>query len=341
MPALIRSASLTHYAELARACGLDPLRMVAEAGLPSDCLREPDLKIPADAVRELLERSAQRSGLETFGLRLAETRRLSNLGPLALLVREEATLRGALDALARYGALHNQALFLHIEEVGTQVVLRQEMVVGRGVPMRQSTELALGVFFRLLRVLLGPGWTPRRVCFTHTAPADRSVHERLFGPRVEFSHDFNGIVCTAGDLDALNPGADPVMARYARQVLETSLQSGATGIAHEVRQLVFVLLPSGQCCVELVAQHLGVDRRTVHRQLAHEGETFSAIVEATRRELVVRYLDDGTQALSDVALLLGFAAPSAFSRWHQTQFGTSATSRRKELREKSISEKRQ
>ncbi len=211
MPALIRSASLTHYAELARACGLDPLRMVAEAGLPSDCLREPDLKIPADAVRELLERSAQRSGLETFGLRLAETRRLSNLGPLALLVREEATLRGALDALARYGALHNQALFLHIEEVGTQVVLRQEMVVGRGVPMRQSTELALGVFFRLLRVLLGPGWTPRRVCFTHTAPADRSVHERLFGPRVEFSHDFNGIVCTAGDLDALNPGADPVI----------------------------------------------------------------------------------------------------------------------------------
>lgn len=334
MPALIRSASLTNYAELARACGLDPLRMVAEAGLPSDCLREADLKVPADAVRELLEQSAQRSGIEAFGLQLAETRRLSNLGPLALVVREEATLRGALAALARYGSLHNQALFLNVEEVGRQVVLRQEMVVGRGAPMRQSTELALGVFFRLLRVLLGSSWAPQRVCFTHAAPADRSVHERVFGPRVEFNHDFNGIVCTASDLDAPNPGADPVMARYARQVLETNLQSGASGMAHEVRQLVFVLLPSGHCCVELVARHLGVDRRTVHRRLTREGETFSAIVEATRRELVVRYLDDGTQALSDVALLLGFAAPSAFSRWHQTQFGVSATRRRKELARK-------
>lgn len=341
MSNLTRSASLTNYVELARACGLDARRLVAEVGLPSDCLREPDLKVPADAVRELFELSAQRSGVETFGLRLAETRRLSNLGPLALVVREEATLRGALDALVRYGRLHNQALFLKVEGIGQQVVLRLEMIAGHGAPMRQSVELSLGVFVRLLRVLLGPGWTPQRVCFAHTAPVDRAVHHRVFGPHVEFGHDFNGIVCAASDLDAPNPGADPVMARYARQVLETDMHSGPAGLAREVRELVFALLPSGQCCVELVARHLGVDRRTLHRQLAREGETFSAIVEAIRCELVVRYLDDGAQALSDVALLLGFAAPSAFSRWHQAQFGTSATSRRKELQKKSISEKHQ
>ena len=41
----------------------------------------------------------------------------------------------------------------------------------------------------------GSDWRPRRVCFAHDAPADRSVHERVFGRNVEFGHDFNGIVC--------------------------------------------------------------------------------------------------------------------------------------------------
>jgi len=41
----------------------------------------------------------------------------------------------------------------------------------------------------------------------------------VFGPEVEFGHEFNGIVCNAADLEAPNPGADPVMARYTPQLL--------------------------------------------------------------------------------------------------------------------------
>ncbi len=63
-------------------------------------------------MRRLLEASAERSGVEAFGLLMAETRRLSNLGPLGLLVREQPTLRLAAEALARYGNRLNEALFL-------------------------------------------------------------------------------------------------------------------------------------------------------------------------------------------------------------------------------------
>jgi len=327
MPTL-RSASLTGYADLAREAGLDPISLLSEVGLPVSALREPDLKISADAVRELLETSAQRSGDQAFGLRLAEFRRLSNLGPIGLLLREEPTLRRALEAVLRFSHLHNAALFLKIEEAGGVVVIREELVVGRAAPLRQSTELALGVLFRLLTVFLGPNWRPRRVCFAHSAPKDRSVHWRMFGRRIEFGHDFNGIVCDARDLDVPNPGADPVMAHYARQVVEASLGDARAGTANDVRQLVFVLLPAGHCSVELVAKHLGVTRRTVHRQLAREGETFSGIVEGVRRELAARYVDDGARPLSEVSALLGFSAPSAFSRWYRQGFGVSAASHR-------------
>ena len=328
MPALLRSASLTGYAELAREAGLNPIALMLEVGLPLSALREPDLKISADAVAALLELSAQGSGDETFGLRMAESRRLSNLGPIGMLVREEPTLRRAFEELLRFIHLHNSALILKIEEAGGVVLIRQELVVGRAAVIRQSTELAVGVLFRLLTVFLGPQWRPRYVCFAHSAPKDRAMHRRVFGSRVEFDHDFNGIVCDPRDLDVPNPGADPVMAHYARQVLEASLGDKRGSTANDVRQLVFVLLPAGRCSLEVVAKHLGVTRRTVHRQLEREGESFSGIVEGARRELAARYVDDGGRPLSEVSALLGFSAPSAFSRWYRQAFGASAAQRR-------------
>src|SRR5688572_2013992 len=110
MKGLIRSASLTNYAQVARDAGLDPQRLLREYGLPSRAMRDPELKVPIDAVRSLLEESAARSGVEAFGLLMAETRRLSNLGPVGLLVREQPTTRLAIQALARYSRPLNESL---------------------------------------------------------------------------------------------------------------------------------------------------------------------------------------------------------------------------------------
>jgi AraC-like DNA-binding protein len=304
----VRSASLTNYAEVARKAGLDPHRLLSEFGLPQGCLREPELKIPIDAVRRLLEASAERSGVEAFGLMMAETRRLSSLGPLGLLVREQPTLRLGAEALARYANRLNEALFLTIEDAGDVVVLREELIVGGAGPVRQSTELTIGVAFRVLQALLGPGWKPRRVCFAHDAPANRSVHKRVFGRIVEFGHNFNGIVCARKDLDVPNPNADPMMERYAQGLVESHLAK--PDMTAQVRMLVVTLLGTGQCTIDIAAQHLGVSRRTIHRQLAQEGRTFSDIVDSVRRELASRYVIDQHRSLTEVSSLLGFSAPS-------------------------------
>jgi AraC-like DNA-binding protein len=325
MPGLIRSASLTHYAAVARAAGLDPARMLREFGLPQRCLGDAEIKIRIDAARRLLEASAERSGVEAFGLLMAEARRLSNLGPLGLLVREQPTLRLAIEAFARYARRMNEELLFTIEEAGDVVVLREEFIIGYASPVRQSTELAVGVAFQMLRTLLGPDWRPRRVCFAHDAPANRSVHERIFGHGVEFGHDLNGIVCAKADLDLPNLGADTAMAKYARDLLETSLTGPADEMSRDVRELVVMLLGTGSCTIERVAQHMGIDRRTIHRRLAREQQTFSALVDAVRRELAERYLKDRSRPLAEVSSLLGFAALSGFSRWYRRQFSSRAS----------------
>lgn len=325
MSSLVRAASLTNYSEVARATGLDPVRMLYEAGLSPSVLREPDLMIPVEHVGKLLHLSAVMSGKESFGLRMAETRFLSNLGAVGLLIRDQATLRDSLQVLMRYQALLNGALSLAIEEYGDLVVLREAGITSNAHQYtRQRIELRLGVMVRMIRQLLPPDWQPRRVCFEHPAPRDTSTHLRFFGRNIEFDADFNCIVCTKADLDTRNSSADPAMVRYAQQLLDNSLMSPQATILEDVRRTILLLLPSGRCGIEQVAGHLGLVTRTVQRRLAEQGQSFSSIVNEIRKGLATRHVLESDRPLTEVAALLGFSAPSVFSRWYHAQFGCSA-----------------
>ena len=326
MTPLVRSASLTRFVEVAGECGLDPRALVAAAGLPRRCLDDPDLMVPAQAVGRLLESAASKAGEPAFGLRMAESWRLSNLGPLGLLVRDKPTLRDALEAIIANLPRQNEALSVGIEQVGNLVTIREELLDGGGGQLRQAIELVVGVTYRILSIFLGAGWRPRLVCFSHRAPASTAVHHRVLGRAVEFGHEFNGIVCNADQLDAPNPGADPVMERYCRRLLEQSPRKKRL-VSERVREFVVLLLPRGHCRVQVVAHHLDVDRRTVARQLAAEGTSFSAIVDSVRTDLLSRYARDGGRPLAEVSALLGFSEPSAFSRWHRNRFGIPARKR--------------
>ena len=167
------------------------------------------------------------------------------------------------------------------------------------------------------------------MCFTHAPPHDPGLHIRLFGYVVAFGQDFNGLVCKTSDMDAPNPMADPVMARYARHILEATNGSGGMDTVDSVRHILLVLLASGECSIDQVAEQLAVDRRTVHRRLQREGTTFTEVMNTVRREMAAHYVEDGARPLSQVAELLGFSALSAFSRWYKQQFGEVAGRRRR------------
>ncbi len=59
MPHLIRSASLTGFADLAQSAGLDPLAMMRKAGLPRRCLDDSETMIGMEAVGFRLTTSAK------------------------------------------------------------------------------------------------------------------------------------------------------------------------------------------------------------------------------------------------------------------------------------------
>ncbi len=317
---LMRSAALTSFPELARSLGLDPDTLLAAAGIDRRALTDADMRIPVERVGDLLEMAAQQSGVEAFGLRLAETRQLSIIGPVGLLLREEATVGDAFRSVCRYISLHNEAISFRLEKVEDQAVIQGGLQLARRRPYRQGAELTLAVLYRVLGQLIGPQWRPL-VCVAHDPPIRRDVHLRVLGSRVDFRCNYDGLIFPWSDLERPVPGADPVFAKQMRAYLESLRSRAGPSLRQKVGGLIRLQLASGRCTSDRLARQLGCDRRTLHRRLAVEETTFDAVLNDVRVEVAVRLMQNRQTGLAEAAEMLGFSSSSAFSRWFLGAFG--------------------
>jgi AraC-like DNA-binding protein len=333
----VRAASLSNYAEVAAQMGLDARAMLRACGIDRRALSDPDLRLSAASVAELLEASAAASDCPTFGLRMAETRRLADFGAISLLITHQATVRDALMTIIQYRRLLNESLVVTVEEDSDLVLVREELLVTRDGPMSQAYELAIAVMYRLFRALLGPRWRAMSVNFTHPSPPDLSVHRRLFGPICEFGSDFNGLTCSRADLDAPNPSSDPGLAQFAEQYVRSLPNSEQRSIAQETRRAIYMFLAGGDASIGKVALSLGLSERTLQRRLAAAGLEFGALLNEVRRELAIRYVANESFPLARVAGLVGYSQQSSFSRWFASEFGRSATDWRGAQRNRALS----
>jgi AraC-like DNA-binding protein len=322
---LTRGATLTGYDALARSVGLDPVRMMKEAGLPPAVLCSTDTLISVDSVATLLEASARASGQEAFGLLLAETRRIGNLGVLAAVLREEPTLRAALQSLRRYMCVQNGGLALKLEDMGQFAMAFLELKLQQPCDSRQGIEMAAGVTLRTLRALAHEDFHPVSICFRHGKPRSLEVHRRVLGATIDFSQPFDAIVCRSRDLDLPIPLADPELGHALKRWLDQQLTASSDEPLDQVRQVARVLIPSGSCSVERVAEQLGTHRRTLNRKLAVAGQSVSTVIDGVRAEMAENYLAGGGRTFYEVGYLLGFASGADFSRWFRAHFGMTAS----------------
>nr|WP_283937951.1 AraC family transcriptional regulator [Sphingomonas caseinilyticus] len=328
---MTRSATLTGYGPLALSVGLDPAAMLKEAKLPIGALSDPDLPISGDAVMWLLEESARRTDCVDFGLRLAETRSVANLGDLALLIRDEPTLRAAVQSIVRYSRLHNNAFRLILEEVDDLGLLHLVPRAGGWTNRRQGTEMAMAIVLRTLRHLTHGSFRPTAVNFSHADPSKLETHRRVFACAVLFQQDGDALVCRSKDLDIPVPAADPDIGHQVKRRAEAQLGSLAEATDEQARDIARRLLPTGRCSVGNIAKHLGCDRRTLHRRLVASGGA-NKMIAGVRADLAASYLTSGRKTFYEVSELLGFSSASAFSRWFHRQFGESPSAWRKRHR---------
>jgi len=260
---------------------------------------------------------------------------LANMGTVGLVVREQATLGAAIEALARFIHIQSDAMCLEIERRDGVITLGMLLRLGHQRAKRQSTEYAVGRLHAIIRSLSGGDWRPLEVHFMHSPPRDRRHHRYFFGCNVIFDSDRDAILCAASDMSRPIPTAEPLIASYLRSRVE-AIDVRPKAWDEKVGELVRSLLSNGLCTIERVAECLACDRRTIHRHLLDCGTSYSAILDSQRTDLVLRLIEDGNRPLVGVAELLGFSAQSAMARWFRARFGCSISQWRNGIRPKAL-----
>lgn len=331
MTDLIRSAGLSYYPEVARSVGLDPKQMMRKARLPLAILDTPDTPIAVASLRRLLELSAEASGAEDFGLRLAERGGLTNFGAVGLIVREQATVGEAIEAFSRFIHIHHDGMKLDVTRDNQTVTITLQLRGRQPTASRQSIDMALGSVHRIIQSLFGSDWRPQEVHLHYPPPQDRQRYREFFGCRVTFNAEEDSILLSVHDMERRIPSAHPLIARYLRKRIE-AIENRPASWEEKVDEVVRSLLAGGDCTVERAAEHLACTRRTIHRHLAEAGTSFSAILDAQRADLVIQLIEDPARPLADIAVQLGFSAQSAMARWFRGRFGCTITDWRKGVR---------
>jgi AraC-like DNA-binding protein len=331
MADLIRSAGLSYYPEVARSVGLDPRQMMRRVRLPLACLDRPDTPIAVTGLRRLLELSAEASGAEDFGLRLAERGGLTNFGGVGLIVREQATVGEAIEAFSHFIHVHHDGMRLDVARDRQTVTVRLHLRGRQPTARRQSIDMTLGSVHRIIQSLFGSDWRPQEVHLHYPPPHDRRRYREFFGCRVIFNAEDDAILLSAHDMERRIPSAHPMIASYLRKRIE-AIETRPASWEEKVDEVVRSLLATGDCTVERVAEHFACTRRTIHRHLAEAGISFSAILDAQRGDLVIRLIEDPDRPLADIAMQLGFSAQSAMARWFRGRFGCTISAWRKGVR---------
>lgn len=78
------------------------------------------------------------------------------------------------------------------------------------------------------------------------------------------------------------------------------------------------------------ARMLALSERTLHRRLAEEGTRFSAMIDEARYSRARELLTDGHMAIEQIAVAVGFAEPSSFSRAFKRWSGMGALEYRRQ-----------
>lgn len=319
----IRCACLSDLDRLMRELGLDPQAEFRRAGIDPGWADEPDRRMDARLLHDLVRAVHARTGCEDLGIRIAEARRLSIYGLIGLVMREQSTLRSALAAFARYLRLHVGSIELALRRGGRGATVVQVGIAAAAErPHAQVRELAVGVVARIIGLLLARPWTPVEAHLIHPPHRLTPRHERLLGRRIVFAAGFDGLVCADADLDARLPAADPELIRPLQERLEDELRRSPGPFAATVRLLVEEGMDGGAAGgIQAMARRLRMTRRTVHRRLAAEGLTFAGIIDGVRQERL-RALPPRQRIPARVlAGRLGFTTLGGFSRWFSRRFG--------------------
>ncbi|CAM5334767.1 HTH-type transcriptional regulator VirS [Aquamicrobium terrae] len=303
--------------------------MLRSVGLDISLLEERDQFIPVNTFFQLLALSAKQSGHGDFGIRAACRRGIPDLGPVSLLAREAENVEHALGYYKTHLHLHSEGTVIRLDRRFDKPVIIIEVVGNTLDQSIQATQFCVTGTIMQLRWLIGENYHPNLLCFSHSKPINSHFTSSIFKCEIGYNQILSGIVLDSELLKRCVVTSAPFLRKLTHKHLGSNILTPKITHSERIKSLIRSRLSDGNVSSSSIASSLGVDRRTVHRYLANECQTYSSVLRDVRVDAARIALYNSNQNLSEVAQAVGFDSVSAFSRWFKDVFGCTPSSWKK------------
>lgn len=315
--------------DLAGAKGADLAALVARAGLDATLLSNPDKRVPFRVFKALMQTAKILCNDPAFGLHFGEESRFADISIVGLVCQSAETMGAAFHQMNRYAKL---AIDVHAPDGGNRFELKR---IGGDLWLADQRrnpndfpELTESTFARFICETarhFGDAPFARCVHFTHAEPDYRADYDRIMKVPITFGSDRNAICIHESWLsirtNMQNRYVFGIFSERADKLLE-NLEKTAT-IKGRVEDLLLPIVHTGDIGMDQIAAKLGMSRTSLYRRLKAEDSTFEGILDGLRHKLALSYLSGKKISVNEVAYLVGFTDPAAFSRAFKRWTGTS------------------
>jgi AraC-like DNA-binding protein len=301
--------------------------LLREAKIDERQLRDPDARIPLEAIARIWRVAGSHAPDPAFGLRLGAETSIRDWGLVGYAVAFSNTLGSGLNRLAHYSRVISDALVVRIDTEQDATWVRLDVQPALRA-FRPAVDARLAALLSACREMVAAPVAPLLVQLSYRQPADVKDYERFFGAPLEFGALVSSFLLRSEDLARRVALADKSLVGYLDTLADQQLASigKERTLSERVFRVLWAELSERTPTLEGVARTLGVSPRTLQRQLRQEGTTFAKLLAQIRREMAPALLRDGRHGVSEVAFLLGYEDPSAFRRAFQRWFSRSPRS---------------
>lgn len=328
-PNSVRAAALEGYIPLLAELGHDGRHLVAKAGIAPAALEQPDEYIAYPAFLQALHLARLATGVERFGLLLADRQPLSMFGALGLAMASAPNVRTVIEDLNTFYHVHTTGSVTSLTIEGGLAMWRFEVLQPGMLGVREQEDLAAGIGHNILRRMLGADWSPELVSLQRPKPAEQGHYRAKFGSRVEFEAEYNQTVFDADLLEIPLPQSNVLLHDILNSHLQSLSEVHIKDDSTQVQMAILRLMKSGTCGLPQVAAMLGTSERTLQRRLRRSGRMFQEELDIVRIRVALRFLEESSISMTNLALVLGYSDLSVFSHAFKRKMGQSPLSWRR------------
>lgn len=303
---------------LVREYRLDAEQIFEEAGLNPKRLSHPETRVPHRNVTQIWNKVAELTSNQAFGLTTAKVVFPTMLHSLSMAMYTCSTLEAMFEHVVKYCRMIQPLSVMKFQQRNNEYVY----VWGSPAPYvsQIATEGLGAAIVAVARQLYGHDFAPLRISLICEKPDDTSVYTDFFKAPVEFCAAENIMYMDKTILQQPLLTANPSLEMKCLQMTTDYL---ARLDRHDVVNLVYskllALLATHNYSEEIIAESLCMSLRTLQRKLHDAGTSYVSLLQNTRRELALSYVNDHNLSIGEISYLSGFSNPGnfirAFKRW--------------------------